>query len=78
MKFLLLFCSLLMLSVACSSPREEYRENKKEAQEEYEEEMEEIEEDYNEVQKEEAIDYVEDSEEAELKKDKNRVDIKED
>lgn len=78
MKLLLFFCSFLMLTLACSTPKEEYKEDLAEAQEDYQEEKEKIEKDYKKAQKEEAIDYIEESEGAEVKKDEQKVEVKED
>jgi F0F1-type ATP synthase membrane subunit b/b' len=78
MRILLLLSSLLMLGVACSTPKESFQEQKEEVQAEYNEEIKEAEEEYNEEmkdareeldeeQKEEAVDYVQDSEKAKVK-----------
>jgi outer membrane protein assembly factor BamD (BamD/ComL family) len=77
MKLFFAFFSMLMFSVACSTPKEEYKERQQEAQEEYNEEMKEAQEDYKEEEKEEAVDYVDDAEGATINRDESKVDVEE-
>lgn len=78
MKFLLALCSLLIISVGCSSsPKGKYEDKQAEAKEEYNEEKKEAQEELREDQKEEAEEYVEDSEAATINRDEQKVEVEE-
>ncbi len=77
MKLLLTLCSLLVFSVACSSPKEKYEERQAEAREQYDEDRKEAQEELKEDEKEEAEEYVEDSDEATIDRDGQKVDVEE-
>ncbi len=67
MKILLPLLSLLLLSVACSTPEEKLEKRQAKAQEEYREDMKEAQEEYKDDQKEEAKDMVDDADEVQIK-----------
>ncbi len=77
MKFLLALCSLLIFTVACSSPKGKYEDSQAKARQEYDEEMKEAQEELKEDQKEEAQEYVEESEAATIDRDEQKVDVEE-
>lgn len=77
MKVLLALCSLVIFSVACSSPQEKYEKRQAEARADYKEDQIEAQEDLKEDQKEEAEEYVEDSDSATINRDEQKVDVEE-
>lgn len=74
MKYLSLL-ALLFVFFGCSSPKEEYDEDKQEAQEEYDESMKQAEEDYKEKGKEEAEDIVEDADSVKVEDDEETIKV---
>lgn len=75
MKFILALCSVVVFSVACSSPKEKLVQREVRAQEEYDQGMQQAQEDYSEDKKEEAKDYIDESDDARVDKTRSQIQV---